>query len=70
MKVGRKKSEYMCVNKREKGEHVRSRDHKDKYVKYRGSTIQSNGHYPRQVRRECRFDVCFGDGGTDKKDRR
>lgn len=30
MKVSKKKSESMCVNKREKGEHVRSRDHKDR----------------------------------------
>ncbi|KAK3525620.1 hypothetical protein QTP70_001367 [Hemibagrus guttatus] len=54
MKVSRSKTEYMCVNEREKSGTVRLQDEEVKKVqefKYLGSTVQSNGECGKEVKK-------------------
>ncbi|KAK3507716.1 hypothetical protein QTP70_034822 [Hemibagrus guttatus] len=54
MKVSRSKTEYMCVNEREGSGTVRLQGEEVKKVqefKYLGSTVQSNGEFPKEVKK-------------------
>ncbi|KAK3507828.1 hypothetical protein QTP70_001195 [Hemibagrus guttatus] len=55
MKVSRSKTEYMCVNEREGSGTVRLQGEEVKKVqefKYLGSTVQSNGEYGKEVKKQ------------------
>ncbi|KAK3540940.1 hypothetical protein QTP86_006406 [Hemibagrus guttatus] len=55
MKVSRSKTEYMCVNEREGSGTVRLQGEEVKKVqefKYLGSTVQSNGEYEKEVKKQ------------------
>ena len=67
MKVGRSKTEYMCINRRNDDETVKMEDKKVprvKEFKYLRSTVQESGSSDREVKKRVQ------ENGTDEEEYR